>query len=174
MLAALLAAGASMQARCSRTRTRARAILDLRQRWTRTSAAGRSRPSRPSGFRRNLLWELNNQIEAIKSEIARACAAPTSSWHATWPRCSGKQKDVGRLPTNGLRKLEPQPVTVDGEEFIAEPDERRRYDDALALLQGDFAGRRPPSSPSSRWPKSGYAESAQFWLGNAVRRARVP
>jgi len=52
---------------------------------------------------------------------------------------------------------------------MADPEERRQYEDAMALLRkGEF-----PTAAAAmiafqkKFPQSGYAESVLFWLGNA-------
>jgi tol-pal system protein YbgF len=69
-----------------------------------------------------------------------------------------------------MRKLEPQKVTLDGKEFSAEVDEKRQYDEAVALLRNaDFNGASAGFAAFlKRWPQSGYTDSARFWLGNAL------
>jgi tol-pal system protein YbgF len=68
-----------------------------------------------------------------------------------------------------VRRLEPVKVTLDGREFLAEPEEKRQFDDALALLRNsDFAGASSAFGAFvRRYPASGYADTARFWLGNA-------
>ena len=54
-------------------------------------------------------------------------------------------------------------------EFLAEPAEVRAYDDAVAVFRkGDFtAASASLGDFIRRYPKSGYASTALFWLGNA-------
>jgi tol-pal system protein YbgF len=79
------------------------------------------------------------------------------------------QKDAQQGVEDRIRKLEPQKVSVDGKEFLADPEEQRQFEEGMALLRkGDFA---PASAALSafnrRYPGSGYNASALFWLGNA-------
>ena len=167
MLAALLAAGAA-QAALFEDEDARKAILDLRQRVDQNVEQLKAKQAEQAEqFRRSLL-ELNNQVEALKSEIARL-RGTNEHLARDLAEVQRKQKDLQQAADERLRKLEPQPVTLDGREFIAEPDERRQYDDALALLRkGDFAAAASAFVAfQKRWPKSGYAEAVQFWLGNA-------
>jgi tol-pal system protein YbgF len=68
-----------------------------------------------------------------------------------------------------LRKFEPVKVKFDGVEFLAEPAEIKAYEQALAVFrQGDFVNASLVFSDFlRRYPSSGYAASAWFWLGNA-------
>ena len=69
-----------------------------------------------------------------------------------------------------LRKVEPQKVTIEGREFLVDPEEKRQYDDAVNLLRsGDFdKAAQALSAFLARWPASGYAPSARYWQGNAL------
>src|SRR5690606_8432900 len=79
------------------------------------------------------------------------------------------QKDLQAAIDDRIRKLEPQKVTIEGREFEVQQEERRQYEEALAILRrGDFAGASAALSAfQNRWPASGYSESVLFWLGNA-------
>jgi tol-pal system protein YbgF len=81
-----------------------------------------------------------------------------------------KQKDITEGVEDRIRKIEPQKVTVDDKEFLADPDEKRIYEEAMASLRkGEFDKAAPALSGFlRRYPVSGYAQSAQFWLGNAL------
>ena len=167
VLGALLIAGTAHAALFEDEEAR-KAILDLRQRVDQSVDQLRTRQAEQSDqFRRSLL-DLNNQIEALKAEIARLRGA-NEQLARDLAEVQRQQKDLRQIADERLSKLEPQPVTLDGKEFVAEPDERRLYDDAMAQLRrGDFAAAATGFGVFlKRYPKSGYAESAQFWLGNA-------
>jgi tol-pal system protein YbgF len=68
-----------------------------------------------------------------------------------------------------LRKFEPAKVTVDGKEFIADPQESSAYEAALATFRkGDFPGAQSQFADFiRRYPQSGFRPTALFWLGNA-------
>lgn len=167
MFGALLAAG-SAQAALFEDEDARKAILDLRQRVDQNVEQLRARQAEQAEQVRRSLLDLNNQIEALKSEVARLRGA-NEQLARDLAEVQRQQKDMRQLAEERLRKLEPQPVTLDGKEFVAEPDERRLYDDAMAQLRkGDFAAAAAGFGAFlKRYPKSGYAESAQFWLGNA-------
>jgi len=69
-----------------------------------------------------------------------------------------------------IKRLEPIRVSVDGREFMADPEEKRQFDEALAGLRGgDFEKASLMFGGFlRRYPGSGYADSARFWLGNAL------
>jgi tol-pal system protein YbgF len=80
-----------------------------------------------------------------------------------------KQKDVLQTVDSRLSKFEPIKVVLDGLEFQADPAEKRQFDAALAVFRtGDFAAAQNSLSAFMlKFPASGYAPSALFWLGNA-------
>ena len=61
-------------------------------------------------------------------------------------------------------------MTLDGREFVVERGEKAAYDEAMATLRsGDFEKAVSQFSAfQRRYPASGYANSARFWLGNAL------
>ena len=67
---------------------------------------------------------------------------------------------------DGVATGTPQPVTVtvDGQEFAADPAEKRDFEAALAQFRaGSFAEAGTAfSSFLNQWPKSGYVPSARF------------
>ena len=65
--------------------------------------------------------------------------------------------------------MEPQAVSLDGRDFTAEPEEKKTYEDAMAgLRSGDFDKATVSLAAFlRRYPNSGYADSARYWLGNA-------
>lgn len=155
-----------------------KAILDLRTRITAQEESSKTRLGelgsantqlleQIAGLRRSLL-ELNNQLEALRSEQAglRGINEQLAREVAELQR---RQKDVGQSIDDRLRKLEPIKVAVDGEEFLADPDEKRLYDESMAALRsGDFE--RSGTLLGNflrRYPASGYSPAARFWLGNA-------
>lgn len=79
------------------------------------------------------------------------------------------QKDAQQGVEDRIRKLEPQTVNVDGRDFLADPEEKRQFEESLAVLRkGDFAAASVAlASFNKRYPGSGYRPSALFWLGNA-------
>jgi tol-pal system protein YbgF len=148
-----------------------KAILDLRQRVDLNSEQLKTRLAEQgeqlNQMRRNLL-DLSNQIEALRAETAKLRGL-NEQLARDVADVQRRQKDLQQGVDERVGKFEPQKVSVDGKEFIAEPDERRLYDDAMATLRkGDFAGAATAFGAfQKRYPKSGYAESVQFWLGNA-------
>ena len=125
-------------------------------------------------LRRSLL-DLNNQIEAVRVDMARQrgsdeqLARSVSELARSVSEVQQRQKDIVQGVDDRIRKLEPVKVSVDGKEFLVDPDEKRQYDEAFALIRGgDFtAAATALANFGRRYPASGYADAARFWLGNA-------
>jgi len=97
---------------------------------------------------------LRGQVEVLTNEVANI---------------QKRQKDFYVDLDARLSKLEPQKVVVDGKNASVVPSEQQAYDAALTLFkEGNY--KNAASSFSEflrRYPQSGYAASAQYWLGNA-------
>jgi len=161
-----------------------KAILDLRQRIeavrveseqrlnSRMAEESRKSVEDNAQLRRSLL-ELQNQIEALRSELASQRGLNERLTRDV-SEIQRRQKDADQGMEERLRKLEPVKVNVDGREFMADPSEKREYDDALAVFRkGDFALAQTAFVDFlRRFPRGGYAPSALFWLGNAQYATR--
>ena len=149
-----------------------KAILDLRSRLT--QAEERSRASiaqsdeQLQSMRRSLL-EMNSQVEALRAEIAQLRGS-NEQLQRDVSELQRKQRDIGQTVDDRLRKFEPQKVIVDGVEFNADPEEKRQFDEALALLRASEFDKASLalSNFMRRWPASGYTPAARFWQGNAL------
>ncbi|HKX94519.1 MAG TPA: tol-pal system protein YbgF [Methylibium sp.] len=148
-----------------------KAILDLRAKVEQADKATATRDAelaeQIAQLRRSVL-ELNATIEQLRSELARMRGVDEQLQRDV-AELQRRQKDVQQGIDERLRRMEPQKVVLDGREFLAEPDETRQYGEAVGVLrQGDFAGAVAAfSSFQRRWPASGYAPTALYWLGNA-------
>lgn len=153
-----------------------KAILDLRQRVDAVrleSEQGVSRASEDSTLLRRSLLELQNQIETLRSEMAklRGLNEQLSRDVSDMQR---RQKDSAQGVDDRLRQFEPVKVLVDGREFMAEPAEKRDYEAAFAVFRkGDFSASQTLFLDFlKRYPQSGYGPSALFWLANAQYATR--
>ena len=157
-----------------------KAILDLRQRVetlrqeTLKNAAEESRKHAEDleQLRRSML-DLQNQIEALRTDVARL-RGQNEQLTRDVSELQRRQKDLAQGVDERLRKVEPEKVTVDGREFMADPTERRDFEVALASFRrGEFpAAQTGFVDFVKRYPQSGYAPSALFWLGNAQYATR--
>jgi tol-pal system protein YbgF len=141
-----------------------RAILDVR---TKVDTLQQSKAESTA------VLELSNQNEQLRQEIARLNGQiEVLSNEVT--NAQQRQKDFYVDLDNRLRKLEPQVVTVDGEQATVQQSEQRSYDDALALFKsGDYKKSAAAFTDFvQRYPQSAYAPSAQYWVGNALYAQR--
>jgi tol-pal system protein YbgF len=130
-------------------------------------------------LRRSLL-DLQNQIEALRAELARSngqreqFSRELSELQRAQKDMLERQQELSRGVEERVSQLEPVKLTVDGREITVEPAERRAYESALALFRiGDFPGAQTGfHNLIARHPKSGYLPSALFWLGNAQYATR--
>ncbi|MBC7488827.1 MAG: tol-pal system protein YbgF [Glaciimonas sp.] len=98
--------------------------------------------------------KLRGQVEVLTNEVANT---------------QQRQKDFYVDLDNRLRKLEPQKIKIDGQEVTIDPNEQKSYDAALASFKGgDYKGASAAFSDYlKQYPSSGFAPSAQYWLGNS-------
>ncbi len=118
---------------------------------------------------RSSLLDLNAQLETQRADMARMRGAMEQLTRDV-AELQRRQKDAVQAAEDRLRKLEPQAVSFEGKDFLVEPEEKRQHDEAMASLRGgDFvkAGTQLAAF-LKRYPASGYAASARFWLGNAL------
>lgn len=148
-----------------------KAILDLRQR-VRTvedqSAATAAQQNETIESLRRTILSLNNDLEALRAEVARLRGNDEQLVRDV-TELQRRQKDASQVLDDRLRKLEPTKVSIDGKEFEVTADERAAYEEAMGVLRtGDFdKASASLSTFLTRYPSSGYADSARFWLGNA-------
>jgi len=152
-----------------------RAILDLRQKIEALRRDGDQRIADESkrqadeiaNLRRSLI-DLQNQLEADRAEIAklRGQGEQISRDVAEGVR---RQADALKPLEERIKRLEPITVSFEGNEFAVEVAEKRMFEAALASFRkGDFEPAQGVFAEFlGRYPQSGYANSALFWLGNA-------
>jgi tol-pal system protein YbgF len=160
-----------------------KAILELRQRVEANRLAGEGadkrmieelqRASEENAQMRRSLLDLQNQIEALRGELARMRGAEEQLARDV-ADVQRRQKDIAVGVDERLSKFEPSKVNVDGKEFVANPNEKRDYEAALAIFRrGEFpAAQTAFVDFVKRNPTSGYNPSALFWLGNAQYATR--
>jgi tol-pal system protein YbgF len=157
-----------------------RAILDLRQR---VEAARQEadkavtqeslRATEDTAQLRRSLLEMQNQIESLRADLAKM-QGQNEQLTRDIGELQRQQKDMVQSVDDRLRKFEPLKVIVDGQEFTVDPAEKRDFEAALAVFRkGDFAAAQTAFVDFlRRYPQSGYAPSAFFWLGNAQYATR--
>jgi tol-pal system protein YbgF len=167
-----LGAAAPVQAQLFSDSEARKAILDLREK----GKADQEQVQRQIGdldtqlaaLRRSLL-ELNSQLAQTREEMA-VLRGTNEELRRDIADLQRLVKDANQSVDDRLRKLEPQAVNLDGAQFSATPQERQAYDQAIALLrEGNFdAAATALARFDAEHPRSGYAASARFWLGNAL------
>jgi len=153
-----------------------KAILDLRQRveLMRTEAdQARQAANQEVARLGQSLLDLQRQIDLLKAELA-SLRGSNEQITRELSEIQRQQKDLMQAMQSRFSKLEPATVQVDGVEFVADPAETRDYEAALAVFRtSDFAGAQNLFSKFvARYPASGYAAPALFWLGNAQYATR--
>ena len=164
-----------------------KAILDLRARIQASEDAGRARLGDVKQAQTVQLDQLQEQLRDQTQQLRRGLLDLSTQLdleRADNAKLRGTQeqlardlaelqrsfKDLAKSLDDRLRTIEPLKVVFDGKEFLAEPDEKRGHDQAMAALRGgDFdKAVAALSNFVQRYPASGYADSARFWLGNAL------
>lgn len=156
-----------------------KAIVDLRARVTAVEDAAKSRNAelgsanaqladQVTALRRSLL-DLNNQIEALRGELA-AQRGSNEQLARDVAEVQRRQKDIGQAFDDRLRKLEPVKVSIDGRDALVDPDEKKAYEDAIAAIRAGEFDRASNALAAflRRYPNSAYGDSARFWSGNAL------
>lgn len=144
-----------------------RAILELRQRLDAMQQSNQRASEDTAQLRRSLL-DLQAQIETLRQDQARLRGQNEQLVQQS-SELQRRQKDIAQGVEERLRQFEPVTVTVDGQQFSADPAEKRDFEAALEVFRaGRFADAgRSFSAFIGQYPRSGYLPSARFWLGNA-------
>ena len=171
-LAAIALWGAPAQAALFEDDEARKAILDLRQRveTIRTQAeASNQRLADENGQLRRSLVELQQQIDAVRGDLARMTGRNEELQRAL-AEMQQRQADL----STKVQENAPTQVEVDGREFTADPREKAEFEAALGVFRaGQFAQAQTAFADFvKRYPSSGYSPSALFWLGNAQYATR--
>jgi TolA-binding protein len=144
-----------------------KAILEIRNRLANMQSEINAKADKTNSI------DLNNENVQLRQEISRLrgqIEVLTNELANTQKR----QKDFYVDLDTRMRKLEPQQVTVDGKDVMVEQGEQRAYDAALAFFKaGDYRSAGAAFFDfTKRYPQSGLAPSAQYWLGNTYYAQR--
>jgi tol-pal system protein YbgF len=153
------------EARAASAQTLARQAAQISQQMAQQTAAFEEVLQ---SLKRSIL-DLNGQIEGLKGELARMRGGHEQLTRDV-AEVQKRQRDLSQAADDRIARLEPVKVTLDGQDFMAAPDEKRSYDEALAIMRtGDFdKALGALSAFLRRHPGSGYAEAARFWSANAL------
>jgi tetratricopeptide (TPR) repeat protein len=152
-----------------------RAILDVRQKLEtqrrdtelRLADIVTRQADELTGLRRSL-QELQNQLEASAAETAKL-RGQIEQLVRDVAEAQRRQKEGDKALDERLRKFEPAKVSFEGNDFLADPQEKRAFEQALASFRkGEFdTAQSALVDLLSRYPQTGYANAALFWIGNA-------
>lgn len=153
-----------------------KAILDLRQRVevVRLSAEQNAeRSDQELSVLRKSLLDLQGQLELLRLEVAGLRGA-NEQLARDLSVAQQQQKATTQSLDERFKQFEPQRVSVDGREFMAERPEVLAFEAALAVFRGgEFSSSQTLFSDFlKRYPQSGYVPSALFWIGNAQYATR--
>lgn len=146
------------------------AILDLRQRVEKM----RTDQSSSQDENGRGLLELQRQMELFRSDMA-VMRGVNEKIVKELADLQQRHKDDLQSLSERLVNFEPAKVTLDGLEFSVGPAEKRDYEAALAVFRkGDFPlAQTLFTGFLSRYPVTGYAQTARFWLGNSQYATRA-
>lgn len=175
---AALTASAGAQAQLFGDDQARQAILDLRQRFDQAVEAQNRLVDENAQMRRSML-ELQQQIETLRSDLARA-RGQEEQFTRELADLRRSQASTQQLLEERLQKLEAGAAAApDAEAAAADPNaaagsDKQDYDAALAVFRaGDFKGAQTGfANFIKRYPRSSLAPSALFWLGNAQYATR--
>ena len=145
-----------------------RAILDLRQKIEQSNEQSRAAQAEQIAQLRASLADLSQQLDLMRTENA-SLRGQVEQMARDVSLMQVQVKDLKQGYDERLARIEPQKASVDGREFMADAEEIRQYEAAMAQVRsGDFAAAATSLAVfRSRYPSSGYGQSVLFWLGNA-------
>ena len=156
-----------------------RAILEMRQRvdgmqlsQQRAAEEVRRLSEENAQLRRSLL-DLQGQIDTLRTEQS-TLRGQNEQLLRDAADLQRRQKDIAQGVDERLRQFEPVKVSLDGQEFQADPAEKKDFEAALAVFR---SGKFPEAGAAfaafvRQYPRSGFVPSARFWLGNAQYATR--
>jgi tol-pal system protein YbgF len=148
-----------------------RAILELRQRIDANRQANeelRTLIEESTAPTRRGLLDLVNQLTTLRAEVAQL-RGQNEALAREVAELQRQQKEVLGSVDKRLRVLEPVKVSIDGVEFMAQPDEQSAFEAAMQVLRASDFPRATQlySQFVQRYPESGYVPLALYWQGNA-------
>src|ERR1700759_987310 len=170
-LAAMLVVGTSAHAGLFDDDEARRAIIDLRTRISQLEDANKTQGSQDAQQLQqlqNALLDLSNQNEQLRQQMAQLRGS-NEQLAKDLSDVQRQQKNIAQGVDDRLKRVEPQQVNLDGKTFSADPEEIAAYEASTATLRsGDFDKAQASFSGFlRRWPASGYADMARYWMGNA-------
>jgi tol-pal system protein YbgF len=142
-----------------------KAVLDLRSR-------SESLASQMAAAQRTII-DQQNRLDQLQQQVA-TLRGQNEDMANQLANVQRSQKDYYTDLDARLKKVEPQQLTVDGQQGVVQPGETGSFNAALQQFRsGDFkaasAGFR---DFIQKYPQSPYQPTAQYWLGNALYALR--
>lgn len=160
-----------------------KAVIDLRARVTQSEDAAKAREAELAtsltrlnaqlveqiGALRRSLLDMNNQLEAMRADLATMRGA-NETLQRDVADLQRRSRDIGQTLDDRLRRLEPTKVTIDGRDYTVDPEERKTFEDAMAVMRGGDFERAATTLANfqRRYAGSPYTNLSRFWLGNAL------
>lgn len=112
--------------------------------------------------------QLAGQIEAQQQEMARL-RGQIEILTKQVADTQQAQKDIYLDVDTRLKRFEPQAASIDGQQAMVDPGEKRSYDTAIDMFRsGAYADAIPALSAFVRqYPQSPYTPAAQFYIGSS-------
>jgi len=122
---------------------------------------------------RRALLDLSSQIETLRRELAEVRGQNESLAREVADLQRQQRTAAGALDER-LRSIEPVTVELEGQSFVARPEETTAYEAAMNTLRAaNFAqAAQQYSQFLERFPNSGYAPMVWYWQGNALYATR--
>jgi tol-pal system protein YbgF len=151
-----------------------KAIIDLRQKVEvlkgnfETLQANQNAFQEESVQLKKSILNLQSMIEGLKQEI-QVLSGDKEVLTKALSETQRQLKTQAQILEDRMARIEPQKVSLDGQEFTAEQNEIRDFENALSLFKkADY-----PSAANAfadfnkRYPSSGYAASSIYFMGTA-------
>lgn len=183
LVCAVLAGALPAQAQLFKDDEARKAVIDLRARVTQNEDSAKARDAEISsaltslnaqlveqiGVLRRSLLDLNNQLEAMRADLAKLRGSDETLARDV-AELQRRSRDIGQTLDDRLRRLEPVKVTIDGREYSVDPEERKTFEEAMAVMRGGDFERASIALGNfqRRYAGSPYTNQARFWLGNAL------
>jgi len=112
--------------------------------------------------------ELQGQIEKLKADNAEL-RGKIEGLEKQSEDINSSQKTYYQDLDNRLGNFEPRTITIEGVSGIAQPSEKKAYDDALQAFQAGSLKKADEgfSAFAAKYPKSPYLPLVLYWSGNS-------
>ena len=156
-----------------------KAILDLRQKVETLKSNFEALQSNQNAFQeetvqlKKSILNLQSMIEGLKQEI-QVMAGDKEMLTKALSDTQRQLKNQAQTLEDRLARVEPQKVSVDGQDFLADQAEIKEFENALGFFKkADYQlAAMALAEFAKRYPSSGYAASAVYFMGTAQYAVR--